>query len=54
MHTHPYLFTAGMAIIGFVFPEWLGILVKGNVRIPMGQNLICALAFGLIAYVFAF
>lgn len=46
MHT-PWMFITGCAIVGWVFPEVLRAIRRVNV--PVGMNIICAIAGALIA-----
>lgn len=45
----PWMLITGASLIGFVFPDFLYILGNGRVRPPIGENILCAIAFGLVA-----
>ena len=47
--TTPWMFVAGCAVIGFILPELLSIF---NRRVPLGLNLLGAVAGGLLAGAF--
>jgi hypothetical protein len=46
---HPWMFVIGMWLIGFALPEVLNIW---RVRVPIGLNLLCAIAAAMIAGAF--
>lgn len=47
---HPNLFVAGACVLGYLFPEFLLLFSKRPINIPQAQNVLCAVAFGLMAY----
>ena len=44
------LFVFGMALLGFVTPEFPAAMGQGKVSVPLAQNLVTAIAFACIAF----
>jgi len=40
---------AGALMFGFLLPELLFLFGTGNGKIPLAQNVVCSIAFGLMA-----
>ena len=51
---HPVLLVIGAAILGFLVPEFFIALSKRNISAPLSQNVVCSIAFAIIAAAFAF
>lgn len=48
----PYLLVLGISMIGFLIPEFFGMLSSKRVHIPLGMNLFCSAAVGIITAAF--
>lgn len=46
--THPSLLILGISMLGFLIPEFFGMLSPKGIRIPLGMNLVCSAAAGMI------
>jgi hypothetical protein len=49
---NPFLLILGISMIGFLIPEFFGMIAPKNIRIPLGMNLLCSAAAGMITAAF--
>lgn len=54
MHAHPYMFTIGCGLLGFMLPEILKAFARRPLVIPTAMNLWSMVGSGLVAAAFAF
>ena len=53
MH-HPYLFALACFGLGYIFPEWIGLLSPHKMEIPISHNITSAVVFGALAIAVVF